>query len=213
MHFIQTINTFNQDVLAQVPNACSFVFCFWLMYALNQLLQGRLLILGITPRRLVGLPGIFIAPWLHAGFDHLFFNSLPLLVLSDLLLTQGFVPMIRITLAIMSMGGLGTWLFGRRAIHVGASGLIMGYMGYLLSEAYLGHSPHAWISAVVVLYYFGSSLLSLLPSEEHISFEGHLFGFLAGMGLAFYPVDFFDTLALKLAPDIYELFQTIQSFF
>lgn len=77
-------------------------------------------------------------------------------------------------------GGI-LWLIGRRAIHVGASGLIMGYWGYLLVYAYQHPSILSYVLAIICIYYFGGLLLSIFPKEDSVSWEGHLFGLFAGI--------------------------------
>lgn len=169
---------------ANVPHALLFVGIFWAVFFLNLLIGYRLNLLGIYPRRWFGMPGIIISPFLHANFTHLFFNSIPLLVLSDFVLSVQAVHFAAITSVIICGSGILLWLFGRRGIHIGASALVMGYLGYLLAHAYQQPSVSSILLALVCVYYFGSLLLGLFPSEEKISWEGHLFGFLIGLATA-----------------------------
>lgn len=157
----------------------------WGIFLLNFLLGYRLNILGIYPRHIFGIPGIFCSPFLHASFNHLFFNSIPFLVLTDFLLIGGFKQFIHISLLITLISGTTLWCFGRRAIHVGASGVIMGYFAYLLAVAYRSPSLLTIPIAIICLYYFGGLIFSLFPKEKHVSWEGHLFGFIAGLITAF----------------------------
>jgi len=132
------------------------------------------------------IPCIWISPILHADANHLFFNSIPLLILADLMLLSGLDSFILTTLYIVTLAGILLWIFGRPAIHIGASNLIMGYFGYLLSAAFYRPSAMAIILAIVSLYYFGGLILGLFPTKERISWEGHLFGFISGIAVAFY---------------------------
>lgn len=171
-----------------IPMALLLIGVLWVILVLNALVHYRLNIFGIYPRRLRGFPGIFLHPLLHGSFNHLFFNSIPLFVMLTFVLIYGMVPFVFITLLITILSGLATWLFGRNAIHVGASGLIMGYWGYLLVNAYVHPSILTYALGIVLLYYFGGLVLSIFPSEEKVSWEGHLFGLLAGITTAFlYP--------------------------
>lgn len=161
--------------------ALKIIALLWAVQLLNTLLRYRLNVFGIYPRHPIGLIGIFASPFLHGSFNHLFFNTIPLFLLLILMLAKGFSAFLIITLNIMVMGGFATWLLGRKALHVGASSVIMGYMGYLLAQAYTNRSATALILGILALYYCGSILLSLIPNDEKTSFEGHIFGFAAGV--------------------------------
>ena len=213
MQIIQNLLTINQTIIDQIPNGLSFVGIMWIVHAVNFASGYRLLVLGIIPRTPPGLIGILFAPFLHANFDHIFFNSLPLFVLGTFLLTSSMITAVYITVGIVLIGGVLTWALARRAIHVGASGLIMGYMGYLLSECYFNRSPAAWIVGIVSLYYLGSLLFSLIPDDRSVSFEGHIFGFTAGILMSVYHIDLFYSIALFLTPQVYYVFQALQSVF
>ena len=158
----------------------------WAIQLVNAASNYALCALGIVPRHPLGLMGIVFAPFIHGGFGHLFFNSVPLFLLLTGMLTYGIQPTVCATLMIVCVGGLGVWLFGRNATHVGASGLIMGYMGFILYNGYYAPTLSSWIVAVVSFYYLGSILFSVLPSADGSSWEGHLFGFLAGIAAAHY---------------------------
>ena len=145
------------------------------------LLGSRLNIFGIWPRKPFGLIGIIFSPVLHKNFNHLFFNSIPLFALSLFVMTYGITLYAMITIIIIILEGLLTWLFGRRGIHIGASSLITGYFGFILVSAYSRPSITTLFLAALTLYYFGSIILSLFPTEEKVSWEGHLLGFIAGI--------------------------------
>lgn len=154
---------------------------FWLFNFFNWMIGSRLNILGIVPRRLWGLPGILFSPFLHQDFNHLLFNSIPLFVLGLVILNRGWEVFILVTVCIMLLGGFTVWLFGRRALHLGASGLVSGYFGYLLIMAYLQPSLVTVLTAILIMYYFGGIFLGIFPQEDKISWESHLFGFLGGL--------------------------------
>ena len=100
-------------------------------------------------------------------------------------LLSGLPAFYVITATIILLGGLGTWLFGRSALHIGASGLIMGYWSYLLLNGYQQGSSMAIGLALVCIYYFGGLLFNLFPLEAKSSFEAHIFGFFAGLAANF----------------------------
>lgn len=154
----------------------------WIFNIINwTLFRSRLNVLGIYPRTVHGLVGIIFSPFLHGNFNHLFFNTIPLFMLLNFVLIGGMKEFYCISLTIMGVSGLAVWLLGRRAFHIGASSLIMGYWGYLLANAYQHPTAYSFILALVTLYYFGGLVLSLFPTQERVSWEGHLFGALAGI--------------------------------
>lgn len=163
----------------------TMLLALWLFNFVNFLLGYRLNYLGIYPRTFHGLIGIVFAPFLHGNFNHLFFNSFPLFFLVNFVLVGGEATFYRVSLIIIVLSGLGIWLFGRKAIHVGASSLVMGYWSYLLVNAYYEPTVFTIALGVISVYYFGGLFLMLVPSEEGVSWEGHLFGFLAGIAAAF----------------------------
>ncbi len=157
------------------------VIALWILQLINKLLGYRLNYLGIVPRTGRGLMGIFFSPFLHGDANHLFFNTIPLLALACFVLVGGQPLFWRVSISIILISGLLIWLFGRKAIHIGASALITGYWGYLLINAWRQPGVMTVILAIVCLYYFGGLFFGLFPTKEKVSFEGHLFGCLAGV--------------------------------
>lgn len=185
-------NQFSQIILLFKLNlypAAKFVLIFWVIHLLNLLAGYRLNYLGIVPRHIIGLRGIPFYTFLHGDFNHLLLNSIPLFILSDLIMVYGLREFIVVTLIIIILAGLAIWLFARTAIHIGASSLVMGYWGFLLMNAYQNPGVFSIILAAICLYYFsGNMLASLVPTREKVSWEGHLFGLLAGIAAIFlYP--------------------------
>ena len=181
-----------EQVIASFQHNIHFAFLLliilWGAQTINWISHYRLCVLGIYPRSVRGLTGIIFAPFLHRDFNHLFFNSIPLFILANLVLLHGRLNFYYTSLVIILVGGFLVWLCGKRAIHIGASGLIMGYFGYLIADAYYEFSVTTIILAALALYYFGGLALSLVPdsSRRDVSFSGHLFGFLAGVLAAYF---------------------------
>ncbi|MFI4957176.1 MAG: rhomboid family intramembrane serine protease [Gammaproteobacteria bacterium] len=173
-HIIQTMQ-------ANAIVALEILGLLWGIQIVNASVGYRLNVFGIYPRHPFGLIGIFTSPFLHGHMNHLFFNSIPLFLLLVLMLAQGYAHFLNVTLNIMLVSGLAVWLFGRKALHVGASGVIMGYMGYLLTQAFYKPDAGAIVLGILAIYYCGSILTSLLPSDAKTSWEGHVFGFAAGI--------------------------------
>ena len=175
-------------VKINLPLTLLIIGGLWLIHVINLCVGKKLNYLGVYPRRLPGLIGLPFFSFLHGDFNHLFFNSIPLFVLINFILLSGLIKFISITFTIIFLSGIGIWFFGRRAIHIGASSLIMGYWSYLLGHAYQHPSALTVILAILCVYYFAGLFFALFPAEEEVSWEGHLFGFLAGIAAMYlYP--------------------------
>ena len=142
--------------------------------------DGVVYALAVVPRRLDGLVGVLGAPLVHGSFAHLAANTLPLLVLGGMVAVRGAVYYVTTTLAIAVLGGLGLWLLGRSAAHVGASGVIFGYFGFLVGRGYYERSLPSVAVAVLVAVVYGGMIGGVLPRDDRVSWEAHLFGLLAG---------------------------------
>jgi membrane associated rhomboid family serine protease len=157
----------------------------WGVFVVNNLvLGGALTRFGITPRHLGSLPGIIWAPFLHASFGHLAANTLPLLVLGAILCARSQVEFIETTVGGILIGGALTWLFARNACHVGASGLVFCYFGFLTSRAYFDRTLVTLLLAVICMVIYGGMMRGLLPTTFAVSWESHVAGLVAGVALA-----------------------------
>lgn len=154
----------------------------WLVEILDTfVLDDRLQTHGIEPRQLDGLEGVLLAPVLHDGWTHIISNSVPFLVLGALVMTYGLRRWFLATAVIVVGAGLATWLLARSGIHIGASILVFGYFGFLLGMAWFERSIRSIGIAVVVAVVYGSLIWGVLPSDSGVSWEGHLFGVIAGV--------------------------------
>jgi membrane associated rhomboid family serine protease len=157
-----------------------FVAIIWVVELINMSMDYRLNAWGIVPREVSGLRGIPCSPFLHAGIPHVLLNTIPFIILGTLVIIRGVNNFLGVSLFIILLGGLGVWIFGRHAQHVGASGLIFGYFGYLLARGWYGRDLISILIAVLVLILYGGMIWGMLPLREYVSFEGHLCGFIAG---------------------------------
>ena len=137
--------------------------------------------LALLPRRVDGLPGILGAPLVHGSFAHLLANTAPLLILGGMVAIRGAAYYLATTLAIAVCGGLGLWLIGRDAAHIGASGVIFGYFGFLVARGWYERRVGSVAGAVLVAAVYGGMIAGVLPRSDHVSWEGHLCGLLAGV--------------------------------
>jgi len=160
------------------------VAAIWVVEIVNLLLGHGLTSWGILPRRVSGLIGIPLAPFLHAGLWHIVSNTVPLLILGGLTLTGGKTWFWGNTVGIVLLSGILVWLFARGVLHVGASGLVFGYFGALLGRAYFERGFISIAVACLTMILYGGILWGLLPLRNYISFEGHLFGLIAGIAVA-----------------------------
>lgn len=164
----------------------SFVALLWVLELIDTLfLNQDLNRFGIIPRTTTGLRGILFAPLLHGNLAHLAANTAPLFVLGLLVMLRSLRVFGQVTASSWLVGGTGTWLTGGfNTLHVGASILIFGYLGYLMASAYYERSLTALLTALIVGLLYGSMILSILPLRAGISWQGHLFGLLGGVLVA-----------------------------
>lgn len=162
---------------------CTSLLCLiiWLAAGANYVLFVELNLYGIYPRQISSLPGILLWPLLHGGLVHLAMNTTPLFVLGFLVGLRGVKVFAAASISIVILAGIGVWLFGRPAYHIGASGLVFGYFGFLVALAWFEKRLSTFLIAAAVLFFYGGLLVGVLPRDEFVSFEGHLFGLMAGM--------------------------------
>jgi len=169
-----------------IKTALAAVACLWGIFLLGIILRQfwslDIRSFGIQPRELDGLYGIIFWPFLHGNIYHLLSNSFALfflLLLSLVFFKRLTIPAIVI---ITLVGGGAVWIFaGRNTVHIGASGLIFGLIGFMISSGIFRKELKALLLAVVVLLLYGGLLLTLTVRIPGISWHGHLFGFLAGV--------------------------------
>jgi membrane associated rhomboid family serine protease len=152
--------------------------------ALNHWDHNRLNALGgIRPRQVDGLLGIAFAPFLHVSFDHLYANAVPLLLTGTFVLATGLRRFLGVSVLIVLASGLGVWFTAApNTLVVGASGVILGYIGFLLARGIVERSWWGIIVGVLIGLIYGAQILGeVLPTDERISWQAHLFGFIGGV--------------------------------
>lgn len=159
----------------------AFVALLYAIELVDVVLDNRLDQEGVQPRETDGLLGIVFAPLLHAGWGHLMANTVPALVLGFLILLSGTGTWAGVTAMVWVVGGVGTWLTGQpNSVHIGASVLIFGWLVYLLLRGFFSRKPGQILVGVAILVMYGGVLLGVVPGQEGISWQGHLFGALGG---------------------------------
>jgi membrane associated rhomboid family serine protease len=159
----------------------SMVMTAWAIEFIDFVLPLELDRFGIIPRELSGLPGIFFSPWLHGDWQHLIANTLTFFGLGLIVLVAEGKRFLSTTFVLVLISGLGTWIIGREnSVHIGASGLIYGYFGYILGRA-IWEGRLSWIViGIVVGTIYGGMIWGIRPTNSPISWEGHLAGLLVG---------------------------------
>jgi membrane associated rhomboid family serine protease len=159
----------------------AFTVLLYLIELVDVILPTDLDRFGIEPRAVSGLDGILWAPLLHHGWGHLLANTLPVLIFGFLAMSSGLGQWIAVTATIWLVSGVGVWLIGGSGVTVGASGLALGWLTFLLVRGIFTRSFAQLLIAVVLFMYWGSTLLGILPGNPGVSWQGHLFG--AGAGV------------------------------
>jgi len=143
--------------------------------------RGKLNYFGIIPGSMIGLRGILFAPFLHGDFLHLAANTIPFVTLGWLIMLRETSDFFIVSAISMLVSGLGVWLFAPpNSIHIGASGVVFGYLGYLIFRGYFQRSPGSILLSLIVGLVYGSMIWGVLPTQLGISWQGHLFGFIGG---------------------------------
>lgn len=158
-----------------------FVGMLYVVEAFDTLVGHSLDNDGVIPRDFTQWDNLLWYPMLHGGWGHLTGNAGPLLVLAYLAMSGGIKQFLQVTAVIWLTGGLGVWLIGSDGVHIGASGLVFGYLAFLLVRGIFARSVLQILIAVVVFALYGWALWGVLPGQPGISWEGHLFGALGGV--------------------------------
>ncbi|NES18627.1 MAG: rhomboid family intramembrane serine protease [Symploca sp. SIO3E6] len=176
------------ELLSKFRLLCDFTVCVFLAGAINLLCGGAFNFLGITPRTTQGLFGILFSPFLHGNWPHLLVNLIFLFPLGWLIILGGTEQFLIVTIFTALFGGLGVWLLGKNRT-IGISGVVFGYLGFLLTRGYFARdSIYFGISAIVGGLY-GRYIQGILPRSARISWEGHLLGLIGGVLAARYLVE------------------------
>jgi membrane associated rhomboid family serine protease len=169
--------------LASAIVIVAFTALLYLIELVNlTVFHGTLVNDGIRPRTPIGLLDILWAPLLHANWAHLIGNTIPVVVFGFLAMSGGIRQWVVVTVFIWLISGLGVWaLSGSSSVTIGASGVAFGWLTFLLVRGIFNRSVGQILVSLVLLFYWGSVLWGLLPGRADISWQGHLFGALAGI--------------------------------
>lgn len=156
----------------------------WIVQVVNATENYRLDRFGIKPREVDGLWGVLTEPFLHASYGHLLSNTVPLIGVGWVLLLSGVRVFLFVTAVVVVVGDAATWVVAPSGLIVGASGMIFGWLGYLVARAYFTRRLKWIFVAAGLLIFFGTLLGSLLPTvDSRVSWQAHVCGLLAGIAV------------------------------
>jgi membrane associated rhomboid family serine protease len=164
--------------------AIGFVAVLWLVQLLISGLDIGPENFGVRPRQFAGLLGIFFAPLVHGDFVHLFSNSLPLIVAGTTMLYLYPQSSLRVLPAVYVGPGIAVWLFAEGSSHVGASGLVYGFVGYIFVAGLIRRDRRAIAASLLVSFMYGALVWGVLPIKRGVSWETHLAAAVIGVALA-----------------------------
>ena len=191
-------NDSKHTILEQIKLPLYFLGLIWGIHLLQNIMGWNLGYLGIYPRTFSGLKGILLAPIIHADFKHLINNSIPFFALSSIILY--FYPRVALPsfIRIYFFTGLMVWLIGNfffcgleyghrcNSYHIGASGVVYGLAMFIMGTGIFRRNIKSIVLALIVLFYYSGMFLGILPKEEGISWESHLYGGIIGLLVAWY---------------------------
>jgi membrane associated rhomboid family serine protease len=179
---VRSAKRVTRTVKQQVTTLSATVGATWTAFVVNGIAGGALMQYGVIPRTLTGLRGILFAPFLHANMQHLIANTIPFLAMGWLVMLRDARHFLPVTLFAMLGSGLMAWLLGAPgSVHIGASGVIFGYFGFLLLGGWYARSFVSIMLSLLVAVLWGGLVLGIAPGQTGISWQSHLGGFIAGV--------------------------------
>ena len=163
-----------------------FVGLLWIIHGLAYYAELELTPFGILPRSVAGLKGILLSPLIHGDLNHLFNNSVPLILLGWALFY--FYRQVAFKVALWSylLAGLYTWISARTSYHIGASGLVYALFGFLFISGFIRRYIPLIAVSFLVAFLYGSLIWGILPWDKGVSWEGHFWGLFVGLIMAFF---------------------------
>ena len=162
-----------------------FPVLLWIIHLVSLLLNQDLSRLGLLPRKPVGLLGIITSPLIHGDFSHLISNTIPLIILGWIIFNFYNKISYLLFLFIYLLTGLLVWIFARQVYHIGASGIVYGFVSFLFFSGIFRRDNKSIALALVITFLYGGLVWGILPGLEGISWESHLFGAITGLIAAY----------------------------
>lgn len=179
------METFNRRLLRSVRIPLLLLAIMWIVQIFQTSTGISLATWGVLPRHEEGLAGIITMPFVHGGFRHIISNSIPFLATSVVILF--FFPRVGIWSLLLILLGTGilVWLFAKEAFHIGASGMVYGQVSFIFWSGVFRRNIKSIILAVIVLMLYSGLFAGIFPNMPGVSWEGHLFGAISGIFVAF----------------------------
>lgn len=163
-----------------------FLLTMWLVKVIEVNFNFSFVQFGVYPQTLSGLKGILFSPFIHKDFTHLLNNSYPVLILGGMLFSFYSKIATKIFLWLFFISGFWLWVIGRPSSHIGASGIIYALASFILVSGIIRKNPRLSAVSLIVIFLYGSMIWGILPTNEAVSWEGHLAGFVAGIIVALF---------------------------
>ena len=163
-----------------------FVLALWIVKIIELTSGLSFVEFGIYPRHINGLQGVLFSPFIHSDFNHLISNSLPFFILGFMLIYFYRRISYRIFFLLYILSGISTWIMGREAWHIGASGVVYAMATFHFVSGIIRSDVRLLTLSAIVVFLYGGLVWGLLPIRPEISWEGHLSGAIFGVALAFY---------------------------
>lgn len=176
---------FNTRLIKSIFISLAFPAILWIVYIASLVANINLDWMGILPRNLLGVLGIVTGPVVHANFSHLLSNTFPLIILGWAIFY--FYPKVsyKAFLVVYILTGVFVWLFARQVYHIGASGIVYGFVSFLFFSGIFRKDNKSIAIALIIIFLYGGIVWGILPGQKGISWESHLFGGIAGVIAAF----------------------------
>lgn len=163
-----------------------FVFFISLIELFSHIFNLNLIQLGVFPRKIYGLIGIFTAPLIHSNLEHLYSNVIPLVVLGVSIFYFYPTSSKKVVVIIYLFTNLLVWIFARESYHIGASGVVYGLFSFLLFSGIFRKDKRAITLSLLTVFIYGGLTFGIFPTKQGVSWESHLFGFLIGIFTAYF---------------------------
>ncbi len=180
------MTTTKQNFTRSLLLPAQFVLLLWAIHLIQVFFHLDLGVYGVYPRNAIGLRGVLFSPLLHSSWSHLFANTPPLFFLSVMIMLFYRRVAIPAFVMIYLLTGLAVWGFGRGVFHIGASGVVYGLVAFVFWNGIFRRNLKSIALALIVVFYYGSMFMGILPGQEGISWESHLLGGLVGIFTAYW---------------------------
>ena len=188
------------DIIYSLKFPITLVIVIWAMEIYETVTHTFLSKLGVYPREWDGLVGIFTSPYIHSDFEHLISNTVPLFVLTTIMVFFYQRVAIASYITIQLLTGIAVWLFARPSYHIGASGVVYGLVAFVFWSGIFRRNIKSIVLALIVVILYSGYFHGIVPTKEGVSWESHLFGGIVGIFTAFLFKDLKEEGEEKISP-------------